>query len=408
MPTNDADPTGGVRVRTLSSLARVPIRCSARALRLPRFVPLPCTAVVPLTMTCADARHMARALALAERGLYTTTPNPRVGCVIVGGDEIVGEGWHERTGGPHAEAIALAAAGERARGATAYVTLEPCAHHGRTPPCTDALVNAGIGRVVAAMSDPNPLVAGKGLARLREAGLAVQAGIMETQARELNCGFVSRMARGRPWVRVKIAASLDGRTALSNGRSRWITGPEARRDGHHWRARACAVLTGIGTVKADDPELNVREVSTTRQPVRIVVDSRLETPLEARVLGEGTLIASAVEEKMRSAALTARGASVLVLPNAGGEVNLAALLHELAGRHMNEVHVEAGARLNGALLQARLIDELLVYLAPSILGKGARGMFDVPELRELAERRELDVCDVRMIGADVRVIARVR
>ena len=359
-------------------------------------------------MTGADARHMALALALAERGLYTTTPNPRVGCVIVRGDEIVGEGWHERTGGPHAEAIALAAAGERARGATAYVTLEPCAHHGRTPPCTDALVNAGIGRVVAAMSDPNPLVAGKGLARLREAGLAVQAGIMETQARELNCGFVSRMARGRPWVRVKIAASLDGRTALSNGRSRWITGPEARRDGHHWRARACAVLTGIGTVKADDPELNVREVSTARQPVRIVVDSRLETPLEARVLGEGTLIASAVDEKTRSAALTAKGASVLVLPNAGGEVNLAALLRELAGRHMNEVHVEAGARLNGALLQARLIDELLVYLAPSVLGDAARAMFALPELQDLAGKRELEVRDVCMIGADIRVIARVR
>jgi diaminohydroxyphosphoribosylaminopyrimidine deaminase/5-amino-6-(5-phosphoribosylamino)uracil reductase len=351
---------------------------------------------------------MARALALAERGLYTTTPNPRVGCVIVRDGEVVGEGWHERAGGPHAEAIALAAAGERARGATAYVTLEPCAHHGRTPPCAEALVNAGIGRLVAAMSDPNPLVAGKGLARLREAGLDVQAGIMEAEARELNCGFVSRMSRGRPWVRVKIAASLDGRTALSDGRSRWITGPEARRDGHHWRARACAVLTGIGTVKADDPELNVREVSTSRQPLRVVVDARLETPSKARVLGEGTLIATTVNEVARNAVFDAKGAAVLALPNAGGDVDLAALLRELAARHINEVHVEAGARLNGALLQARLIDELLVYLAPSLLGANARGMFDVPEVRELAQRHELEVRDVRTIGRDIRVIARVR
>jgi diaminohydroxyphosphoribosylaminopyrimidine deaminase/5-amino-6-(5-phosphoribosylamino)uracil reductase len=231
---------------------------------------------------------------------------------------------------------------------------------------------------------------------------------MEDEARELNCGFVSRMARGRPWMRMKIAASLDGRTALSDGRSRWITGPDARRDGHHWRARACAVLTGIGTVKADDPELNVREVVTTRQPARIVVDSRLETPLEARVLGKGTLIASAMEERTRRAALVAKGASVLALPNAGGDVDLAALVRELARRHMNEVHVEAGAKLNGALFQARLIDELLVYLAPSVLGDRARGMFALPALRELAERRELDVRDVRMIGADIRVIARVR
>jgi diaminohydroxyphosphoribosylaminopyrimidine deaminase/5-amino-6-(5-phosphoribosylamino)uracil reductase len=358
--------------------------------------------------TAADARHMARALALAERGLYTTTPNPRVGCVIVRDDEIVGEGWHERAGALHAEAIALAAAGERARGATAYVTLEPCAHHGRTPPCAEALVSAGIGRVVAAMSDPNPLVSGKGLARLREAGLAVQAGIMEEEARELNCGFVARMSRGRPWVRVKIAASLDGRTALSDGRSRWITGPEARRDGHHWRARACAVMTGVGTVKADDPELNVREVATTRQPLRIVVDSRLETPVTARVLGERTLIAAAVEERSRTAGLTATGASVIVFPTAAGGVDLAGLLRELAARNLNEVHVEAGATLNGALLKARLIDELLVYLAPSLLGAGARGMFDVPEVRELAERYELQVRDVRPIGADIRVIARVR
>ncbi len=355
-----------------------------------------------------DRRHMARALELAERGLYTTTPNPRVGCVIVRGNEIAGEGWHERAGGPHAEAIALAAAGTNARGATAYVTLEPCAHHGRTPPCAEALVNAGVSRVVAAMSDPNPLVAGKGLARLREAGLEVEEGILEKEARDLNCGFASRMSRGRPWVRLKVAASLDGRTALANGRSRWITGPEARCDGHRWRARACAVLTGIGTVKADDPQLNVREIPTPRQPVRIVVDSRLETPGEARILGHGTMIASTVDDPTRKAVFDAKGTSVLTLPNVEGEVDLAALMHELARRHLNEVHVEAGATLNGALLQARLVDELLVYLAPSLLGDAARGMFALPQLEDLAERHELDVCDVRMVGGDVRVIARVR
>jgi diaminohydroxyphosphoribosylaminopyrimidine deaminase / 5-amino-6-(5-phosphoribosylamino)uracil reductase len=358
--------------------------------------------------TGADARHMARALELAERGLYTTTPNPRVGCLIVNGDEIVGEGWHERAGGPHAEAIALAAAGERARNATAYVTLEPCAHHGRTPPCAEALVKAGIARVVAAMSDPNPLVAGKGLDRLREAGLRVDSGCMEDEARQLNCGFVSRMSRARPWIRVKIAASLDGRTALSDGRSRWITGAEARRDGHQWRARSCAVLTGVGTVRADDPELNVRDVPTTRQPPRIIVDSRLETPPHARILGEGTLIATASNETSRLAALTAKGASVLTVSTDGREVDLVALMGELARRNMNEVHVEAGARLNGALLRARLIDELVVYLAPSLLGDTARGMFQAPEIRDLAARHELDLRDVRMIGADIRVIAGMR
>jgi diaminohydroxyphosphoribosylaminopyrimidine deaminase/5-amino-6-(5-phosphoribosylamino)uracil reductase len=231
---------------------------------------------------------------------------------------------------------------------------------------------------------------------------------MEDEARQLNCGFVSRMSRARPWVRVKIAASLDGRTALSDGSSRWITGAQARRDGHHWRARACAVLTGVGTVKADDPELTVRDVDTTRQPARIVVDSRLETPPASRILGERTVIVSAVDEPARAAAFTAKGASVLTLPNEAGEVDLVSLMRELARRSMNEVHVEAGARLNGALLEAHLIDELVVYLAPSLLGDGARGMFRMPEVRDLAQRRELDVRDVRMIGADVRVIARVR
>ncbi|MGZ8156414.1 MAG: bifunctional diaminohydroxyphosphoribosylaminopyrimidine deaminase/5-amino-6-(5-phosphoribosylamino)uracil reductase RibD [Burkholderiales bacterium] len=356
----------------------------------------------------SDRRHMARALELAARGLYTTTPNPRVGCVIVQNDKVVGEGWHERAGGPHAEVVALSAAGPNAAGATAYVTLEPCAHHGRTPPCAEALIDAKIARAVIAMTDPNPLVAGKGIARLREARIDVHAGALESEARELNVGFVSRMSRGRPWVRVKVAASLDGKTALRNGRSQWITGPDARRDGHHWRARACAVLTGVGTVRDDDPQLTVREVATSRQPLRVVVDSRLETSPAARVVGSGTLIACAVEDSTRSRALQSKGASIIVVPNGSGKVDLAALMQALAHREMNEVHVEAGLRLNGSLLDHGLADELLVYLAPTILGDAARSMFALPELRNLSERREVEVTDVRMIGQDIRVQARVR
>ena len=358
--------------------------------------------------TDIDRTHMARALELAELGLYTTTRNPRVGCVLVRDGVVVGEGWHRGAGEPHAEALALREAGERARGATAYVTLEPCAHHGRTPPCSRALVDAGVARVVAAMGDPNPLVAGKGFAELRAAGIDVASGLMEHDAHELNVGFVSRMTRARPWVRMKIAASLDGRTALLNGRSQWITGPEARRDGHRWRARACAVLTGIGTVKDDDPELSVREVETPRQPVRVVVDSRVETPPSARVVGPGTLIAAAVADPEREAALRARGAEVIALPNASGKVDLAALLRELARREMNEVHVEAGFKLNGSLLAERLVDELVVYLAPHILGEASRGMFNLPGLEDLAGRRELDVTEVRSVGNDIRIVAKVR
>jgi len=260
---------------------------------------------------------MTRALELAARGLYTTTPNPRVGCVLVRDGAVVGEGWHERAGEPHAEAHALRAAGDRAQGATAYVTLEPCAHQGRTPPCVDALVEAKVARVVAAMQDPNPLVAGKSLERLRAARVEVACGLLENEARELNIGFVSRMTRGRPWVRMKIAASLDGRTALLNGRSQWITGAEARRDGHAWRARACAVLTGIGTVMDDNPQLTVREVETLvqpiRQPIRVVVDSRLETPLSAKVLGPGTLIAAAAGNAPGAKMLADEGAEVVVI-----------------------------------------------------------------------------------------------
>jgi diaminohydroxyphosphoribosylaminopyrimidine deaminase/5-amino-6-(5-phosphoribosylamino)uracil reductase len=356
----------------------------------------------------ADQQHMAEALRLAERGLFTATPNPRVGCVIVRDGQAVGAGWHEKTGGPHAEVLALRAAGERARGSTAYVSLEPCSHHGRTPPCVDALIEAGIARVVAAMQDPNSRVAGNGFGALRAAGIQVESGLMQDEARALNIGFVSRMSRGRPWVRMKIAASLDGRTALANGRSRWITGPEARRDGHAWRARACAVLTGIGTVRDDDPQLNVREVETTRQPLKVVVDSRLQLPLSAKLLEGGkVLVAAAVDDKAGIAALQDRGAEVVVLPNARGKVDLTELMRELARRELNEVHVEAGFKLNGSLLDVGLVDELLIYLAPSILGDGACGMFSLPELADLAQKRLVQFTDVRTIGSDIRILARV-
>jgi len=357
--------------------------------------------------TLDDHRYMARALELAERGLYTTTPNPRVGCVIVRDGAVAGEGWHERAGGPHAEINALAAAGAKARGATVYVSLEPCVHRGRTGPCTEALIKAGAARVVAAMQDPNPLVGGKGLDALRQAGVETGSGLMEEEARELNIGFVSRMTRGRPWVRLKIAASLDGRTALANGRSRWITGETARRDGHHWRARACAVLTGAGTVRDDDPQLTVREVPTPRQPLRVVVDSKLETPPTAKILeGGGVLVAAAREDKVRAAALGAKGAEVIVMPNPAGKVELEDLFRELARREVNEVHVEAGHRLNGSLVREGQVDELLIYLAPTLIGDKALGMFELPELTDLSGGRKARIRDVRMMGPDIRVMAR--
>src|SRR5215218_2884295 len=281
----------------------------------------------------ADNEFMARALKLAERGLFTATPNPRVGCVLVQDGAVIGEGWHERAGGPHAEVVALQAAGTRSRGATAYVTLEPCHHHGRTPPCDEALIAAGITRVVAAMLDPDARTAGQGMARLAQAGIKVETGLMEEPARALNRGFVSRVTRGRPWTRMKIAASVDGKTALLNGKSQWITGEAAREDGHHWRARACALMTGIGTVRDDDPRLTVRSVETARQPLRVVVDSRLELPLSARILeGGNVLIACAAIDEPKSAQLKDRGAEIVVLPNAAGKVELPALMQELGRR----------------------------------------------------------------------------
>ncbi|MGB8147710.1 MAG: bifunctional diaminohydroxyphosphoribosylaminopyrimidine deaminase/5-amino-6-(5-phosphoribosylamino)uracil reductase RibD [Azonexus sp.] len=362
-----------------------------------------------MSFSAVDHGMMARALQLAERGMWTTTPNPRVGCVLTRDGEVIGEGWHEKAGEPHAEVNALRAAGERVRGATAYVTLEPCSHHGRTPPCAEALVAAGVSRVVAAMSDPNPLVAGKGLAMLRAAGIEATSGLLENEARELNIGFVSRMTRGRPWLRLKAAASLDGKTALNNGVSQWITGPDARRDGHRWRARACAVLTGIGTVRDDDPQLLVRDVETTRQPLRVVVDSRLETPLSARILQGGpVLVAVAVDDEKRANLLRAAGAEVLLLPNAAGKVELKDLLEELGRRGINEVHAEAGFKLNGSLLREGLVDELLLYLAPCLIGHDASGLFNLPELTSLDGKRPLQIRDLRQIGEDIRLIARLR
>ena len=360
------------------------------------------------TFAAADRAFMTRALQLAANGLYTTTPNPRVGCVLARAGQVIGEGWHARAGGPHAEVEALAAAGAAARGATAYVTLEPCSHHGRTPPCADALIAAGVARVVVAMRDPNPAVHGAGLECLRSAGIEVSLGLLEDEARELNIGFVSRHERGTPWTRLKVAASLDGKTALSSGESQWITGAEARRDGHAWRARACALLTGIGTVLEDDPQLTVRDVQTTRQPLRVLVDSRLDVPPEAKILGGGgALVFAARDDAEKRRRLADRGAEIVVLPNAAGKVDLAALMRELGRREINELHVEAGFKLNGSLLGEDLIDELLVYLAPSILGDGAQGMFNLREASSLGDRRALEIRDQQRIGTDLRILARV-
>ena len=358
--------------------------------------------------TAADHEFMAQALRLAERGMFSTTPNPRVGCVIVKDGRIVGEGWHQRAGEAHAEVHALRAADGQARGATAYVTLEPCSHHGRTPPCADALIAAGVARVVAAMEDPNPQVAGRGLARLAEAGIVSECGLLEADAREINIGFVSRMTLGRPWVRMKVAASLDGKTALENGSSQWITGPAARQDGHRWRARACAILSGIGTVREDDPRLNVRGVDTSRQPLKFIVDSRLELSLTAKLLAEGgVIVATASTDQNKVEALRRLGVEVLLLPDAGGKVDLSALLQELGRRGINELHVEGGFRLNGALLGAGLVDELLLYLAPCLIGDAARGMFNLPELVSLDSKQRLNIVDTRTLGGDLRILARL-
>ncbi|MDD2546268.1 MAG: bifunctional diaminohydroxyphosphoribosylaminopyrimidine deaminase/5-amino-6-(5-phosphoribosylamino)uracil reductase RibD [Burkholderiaceae bacterium] len=365
----------------------------------------------------SSAPFIEQALALAAQALQRSSPNPRVGCVITTPEgRVLGRGSTQQAGGAHAEIMALrdaAAAGLDVRGATAYVTLEPCAHQGRTGPCCDALVAAGIARVVASVQDPNPLVAGQGFARLRAAGVTVEVGPGAAAARELNLGFFSRMVRKTPWVRLKVAASLDGTTALANGASQWITSGAARADGHAWRARSCAVLTGIGTVLADQPRLDVRDVPTPRQPQVVVVDSQLQTPQDASLFiadRECTIYAAATFDtsmQTRKQALEARGATVVHLPNAQGQVDLPALLRDLAQRGVNELHVEAGHRLNGALLSAGLVDEWLVYLAPKLLGPG-RGMAQWGPLETLAQGQELEFRSVDRVGPDLRALARVR
>jgi diaminohydroxyphosphoribosylaminopyrimidine deaminase/5-amino-6-(5-phosphoribosylamino)uracil reductase len=360
-----------------------------------------------------DRQRLQECLALAGQSIGLSDPNPRVGCVIAtAGGDVLARGFTQQAGGPHAEAAALAEAcraGAVLRGATAWVSLEPCAHHGRTPPCSNALVEAGIARVVVAAVDPNPLVAGQGIARLREAGIAVDLadGELARAARELNIGFFSRMQRGRPWVRLKIAASLDGRTALNNGASQWITGADARTDGHAWRKRASAVLTGIGTVLEDNPRLDVRLVPTARQPWRVIVDSRLQTPADARILdapGE-VLVYTAAGDAVAESALRARGATLVPAPAGHGKVDLAAMLADLARRGVNELHVEAGHKLNASLLREGLVDELLVYLAPRLLGIG-REMAAFGPLSSLAEALDFEFTQVDRIGHDLRILAR--
>ena len=362
-----------------------------------------------MNITPEDAQFMAQAIRLAERGLNTTSPNPRVGCVIVRDGKVVGEGWHERAGQPHAEVLALQAAGELARGGTAYVSLEPCCHQGKTPPCTQALIHAGVSRVVAAMTDPNPLVAGKGLKMLQEAGIETSLGLMETEAKALNPGFVKRMATGRPWLFSKLAMSLDGRTAMASGESRWITGPEARHDVHRLRARSCAILTGIGTILADDPFLTARYSAhdpNVRQPARIVVDSRFRLPPTAKLLSQPgrTLLLGLEAEAAKAQALREAGAEIHFLPaGLDGRVDLNAAIELLGQLQFNEVMVEAGATLNGELLRDGLVDEYVVYLAPSILGDEGRGLFHLPGLECMADRFELIIKDVRSVGNDIRI-----
>jgi diaminohydroxyphosphoribosylaminopyrimidine deaminase/5-amino-6-(5-phosphoribosylamino)uracil reductase len=362
----------------------------------------------PGDWTDLDRAMMSRALALAQRGLCTTDPNPRVGCVLVRDGEIVGEGWHVRAGEAHAEAAALATAEGRARGATAYVSLEPCNHQGRTAPCTDALIAAGVARVIYGLKDPNPRVSGAGEERLRGAGIEVHGGLMAEASRELNCGYVKRMSSGMPWVRVKLAMSLDGRTALASGESRWITADTARRDAQAFRARSSAIVTGIGTILTDDPALNVRLPGCDRQPWRVVLDSRLRTPSDARVIhGAGqVLIVGTQDDAPRRAALEAQSVVVEILPAEGGRPRLATVLERLGRLEMNEVWVEAGSTLAGAFVRAGLFDELVVYVAPSLLGGDALPLVQLPALARLDDRLKLRFTDFRAVGDDLRLTLR--
>ncbi len=357
-------------------------------------------------------QHISTALEQASQALYVSAPNPRVGCVLVAPDgTVIAQGHTQKAGGPHAEVMALrdaASRGTPVAGATAYVTLEPCSHHGRTGPCCDALIAAGIKRVVASLPDPNPLVSGQGFERLRAAGVEVEVGPGAKESRELNIGFFSRMIRKTPWVRMKVAASLDGKTALMNGQSQWITGEAARTDGHAWRARSCAVLTGIGTVLEDNPKLDVRLVETPRQPHLVIVDSRLETPLDANLFmaGRTLYIYAAVQDDAKKEALEERGATVIYLPAPNGKVDLAGMLRDLARREINELHVEAGHKLNGSFLREGLVDELLLYTAPKLMGL-AQGIATFGPLESLQDAVNLRFLSTQMVGEDLRILARV-
>ena len=361
----------------------------------------------------SDIHWMSLALSWAEKAMYITTPNPRVGCVIVNAQGVLlGAGHTQPAGQAHAEIMAIQDAnqqGHSVAGATAYVTLEPCSHQGRTGPCCDALIQTGLARLVVADQDPNPQVSGNGIARLRQAGIKVDVGILEDKARSLNLGFFKRMTQGVPWMRLKVAASLDGQTALSNGASQWITSAAARQDGHAWRARACAVLTGIGTLLEDDPQLNVRDVDTPRQPALVIVDSKLETPLSAKLWQSQreVWIYCAKEDADRKTALEAKGAHVTCLPNAQGKVDLRAMHKDLGQRSINEVHIEAGFKLNGSLLGVGVVDELLVYLAPLLIGQGL-GLANLGPFESLSQALKLDIQNITPIGDDVRLIAHVK
>jgi diaminohydroxyphosphoribosylaminopyrimidine deaminase/5-amino-6-(5-phosphoribosylamino)uracil reductase len=360
-----------------------------------------------MAFTADDHNNMTRALRLAEQGLYSTMPNPRVGCVIVKNNQIIGEGAHLKAGEPHAEILALRQAGAEAKGATLYVTLEPCSHTGRTPPCADALVKAGLAKVVVAMQDPNPQVAGSGLALLNSHDIEVACGVMEAQARELNPGFISRMTRQLPFVRSKIAASLDGKTALNNGASQWITSEPARLDVQHWRARSCAILTGVGTVLADNPSMTVRDIDIKRQPLKVIVDSQLNISPDSKILQNGNaLIAFAKPNSEKEGELLSSGTELLCIPNTHGKVCLKTLLNHLASREINEVLCEGGEGLNGALLAQGLIDELLIYYASKLMGGNAKSMFALPEFTQMNQAITLDILDMRKIGVDIRLRAK--
>ena len=357
-----------------------------------------------MSFNAFDFKCMAIALQLAVRGLETTHPNPRVGCVITRKGQVVGKGWHQKTGEAHAEINALQEAGDKAEGGTAYITLEPCSHIGRTPPCVEALIRAKVARVIFAIGDPNPDVNGNGLQRLQQAGIEVQSGLMAEQAEELNQGFLKRMRQGRPWVRIKLAQSMDGHIALENGSSQWISGAESRADVQNWRARSDAILTGVGTVLADDPSLNVRNNKEARQPARIIVDSQWRTPVEALLLTlPGPVLIAGLDEKPVPGALRESGADCVGFPSIEGRVDLKALLHELARREFNEIQVEAGATLCGSLIQQGLVDELLIYQAPIILGGAAVSPFALPILDNMDDRVHLEWVDSRRIGKDLRL-----